>query len=481
MGKVTGFKEFERQVAGSEDPRERLKHYGEFRLPLSDSELHQQGARCMDCGIPFCQSETGCPIDNLIPEWNDLVFQDRWRDALTRLHETNNFPEFTGRVCPAPCEGACVLGINRDPVAIKELECAIVDRGFAEGWIVPTPPTNRTGHHVAVVGSGPAGLAAAQQLNRFGHRVTVYEREDRVGGLLTYGIPTMKLDKAVVERRVDLMRAEGIRFVTDVEVGKDISFEQLRAEHHAVLLALGSTRPRDLNVPGRSLSGIHFAMDFLRAHTKSWLASRLEDGAYISAAGRRVLVIGGGDTGTDCIATSLRHGCASLENFEIMSRPPDTRGPANPWPSWPLVFRRDYGHREAQAQHGEDPRRFAVSVTAFEGDAAGQVCAVQTVRVERTTSGFEPIVGSEERLETDFVLLAMGFVGPEADFAASSGVSLDARGNIASTQSPYATSLPDVFSAGDCRRGQSLVVWAIDEGRRAALDVDNFLMGETAP
>lgn len=481
MGKVTGFKEYSRRTAETEPARERLDHYREFRLPMQTDALYEQAARCMDCGIPFCQSETGCPIDNLIPEWNDLVFQDRWQDALARLHETNNFPEFTGRVCPAPCEGACVLGINSEPVAIKELECAIVDRGFEEGWISPKPPGTRTGYKVAIIGSGPAGLAAAQQLNRLGHRVTVFEREDRIGGLLMYGIPTMKLDKALVERRVDLMRAEGIEFVTNTELGNDVSLDQLRQEYQATVLAVGSTRPRDLPVPGRELQGIHFAMEFLRAHTKSWLDSELADGAYISAKGRKVLVIGGGDTGTDCIATSLRHGCASVENLEIMPKPPTQRSADNPWPQWPHIFRRDYGHHEAAARQGKDPRRYSVSVTGFESDNEGRVKGVQTIEVRRSKSGFEKVEGSEALIEADLVLLAMGFVGPETDFTNPEQIVMDPRGNFACTESDYATSLAGVFAAGDCRRGQSLVVWAIDEGRRAARAVDNYLMDEGAP
>ncbi|MBT8470114.1 MAG: glutamate synthase subunit beta, partial [Deltaproteobacteria bacterium] len=382
MGKPTGFKEFPRETIPYSDPLERISGWDEFTVDVPEEQLRTQGARCMDCGVPFCQSATGCPIDNLIPEWNDLVYHGRWRDALDRLHKTNNFPEFTGRVCPAPCEGACVLGIADPAVTIKNIESAIVDKGFAEGWIHPEPPKERTGKKVAIIGSGPAGLTAAQQLNRVGHTVTVYERDDRIGGLLTYGIPNMKLDKGIVDRRIDLIREEGVEFETNAHVGVNKDVEKIRSNNDAVILACGATRPRDLPIPGRKLLGIHFAMDFLLKNTKSLMDSKLEDGAYISAEGKRVIVIGGGDTGTDCIGTSMRHGCTSLVNFELLPRPPQQRADDNPWPEWPVIFRVDYGHQEAAAKFGNDPREFRVLSKRFLDDGKGNVAGVETVRVE---------------------------------------------------------------------------------------------------
>ncbi|MCB1743843.1 MAG: glutamate synthase subunit beta, partial [Gammaproteobacteria bacterium] len=440
--------------------------------------------RCMDCGVPFCQSNDGCPIYNLIPEWNDLVYRDHWRDALDRLHKTNNFPEFTGRVCPAPCEGACVLGITDPPVTIKNIEMAIIDRGFAEGWVVARPPAERTGKTVAIVGSGPAGLSAAAQLNQAGHEVTVYERDDRIGGLLMYGIPNMKLDKTtVVDRRIDLLRAEGIRFVTNANVGDgsngSIDVNRLRENNDALLLATGATVPRDLPIPGRELDGVHFAMEFLRANTRSLLDSNLSDGKYISAKDKHVIVIGGGDTGADCIGTSLRHGCKSVTNFELFPRPPAERGANNPWPTWPVIFRTDYAHQEAAAVQGDDPRVYCISTTEFVADEQGRVKALKTVDVAFKDGRFENVAGSERTWPADLVLLSMGFLGPEHAVSDPLGIDYDERSNYKAVYGRYDTNQAKVFAAGDCRRGQSLVVRAINEGREAAREIDRYLMGST--
>ncbi|HJP38102.1 MAG: glutamate synthase subunit beta [Gammaproteobacteria bacterium] len=484
MGKPTGFKEFPRRVVGYREVNERLEDYAEVYAQAKAEHLETQGSRCMDCGVPFCQSGTGCPVDNLIPEWNDLVFKNRWRDALDCLHKTNNFPEFTGRACPAPCEGSCVLGINELPVTIKNIEHAIIDRGFQEGWIKADMPPTRNGKKVAIVGSGPAGLAAAEQLNKTGYAVTVFERADRIGGLLMYGIPNMKLDKnGVVNRRINLLREAGIRFEINAEVGNNIDPQQLLADSDALLLATGATVPRDLSIPGRQLNGIHFAMDFLTAHTKSLLDSNLADGQYISAEGKRVIVIGGGDTGTDCIATSVRHGCCEMINLELLEQPPQERAEKNPWPEWPLIMRTDYGHDEATARFGADPRQFAVLSKEYIDDGRGNVCGLRVVdiawvlrdgRMEMTEIG-----GTERVLAADLVLLAMGFLGPEAIIAEALGVELDNRSNYRAEHGPFATSIPGVYAAGDCRRGQSLIVWAINEGRGAARAIDVFLSGST--
>jgi NAD(P)H-dependent glutamate synthase small subunit len=489
MGKPTGFKEFPRKAVPYRDPMQRLADYGEiFTLPPED-HLKTQGARCMDCGVPFCQSDSGCPIDNLIPEWNDLVYRGRWREALDRLHKTNNFPEFTGRACPAPCEGACVLGITDPAVTIKNIENAIIDRGFAEGWVKPEPPPSRTGKKVAVIGSGPAGLAAAAQLNKAGHTVTVYERADRIGGLLMYGIPNMKLDKGVVERRVQLLRDEGITFLTNQDVGNKesenyVDPKKLVADNDAVCLATGATKPNDLPINGRGLDGIHFAMEFLRANTKSLLDSKLEDKQYISAKDKNVIVIGGGDTGTDCIGTSMRHGCKSLVNFELLPQPPKDRAPDNPWPQWPRIHRTDYGHQEVAAKFGADPRTYCVMSKEFVGDENGRVAGIRTVQVEwNKIDGqwkLKELVGTDKFWEADLVLLAMGFKGPEQYATEMLGLEYDPRSNYKAAHGKFVTSVPKVFAAGDCRRGQSLVVWAINEGRGAARAIDEFLMGNTS-
>jgi len=484
MGKPTGFMEYPRKTVPYRDEQQRLDDYAEIYTPPAENRLKRQGARCMDCGVPFCQSDTGCPIDNLIPEWNDLVYRGRWQEALERLHKTNNFPEFTGRVCPAPCEGSCVLGINNPAVTIKNLENAIIDRGFDEGWVQPLQAGERSGKTVAIVGSGPAGLAAAEQLNLAGHQVTVYERADRIGGLLMYGIPNMKLEKQLVDRRVDLMRAAGVEFVTDTDIGKDIPVEQLQKDFAAVLFATGSTTPRDLPVPGRELNGVHFAMDFLTAHTKSLLDSELEDGKYINAAGKRVVVIGGGDTGTDCIATSLRHDCEHMVNLELMPEPPATRADDNPWPEWPLILRTDYGHQESIARFGCDPRDYSIVTKSFVDDGNGNVAGVETMRVEwqKNADGrmeMREVPGSEFVYEADLVLLAMGFVGPETYVSEPLELELDPRGNYKAEHGDYRTSVDGVFAAGDCRRGQSLVVWGINEGRGAARQIDEYLTGSS--
>ena len=492
MGKPTGFLEYEREQPPARSPLERIHDWQEFHLHFIEDKLQIQGARCMDCGVPFCHTGTiingmvsGCPIHNLIPEWNDLVYRGLWYEAYLRLAKTNNFPEFTGRVCPAPCEGACVLGINEPPVTIKSIECAIIDKAFEEGWIVPEPPAKRTGKRVAVVGSGPAGLACADQLNKAGHWVTVFERADRIGGLLMYGIPNMKLDKrAVVQRRIDLMAAEGIEFVTNTEVGKDYPIEKLREEFDAIVLCGGATKPRDLPVEGRELAGIHFAMEFLHANTKSLLDSNHADGNFISAKDKDVIVIGGGDTGTDCVATALRHGCRSLRQFEILPKPPLERPPDNPWPQWPRIYRVDYGQEEAAALYGEDPRIYCISTKRFVGDENGHVKEVHTVRIEWVPGNNgrpvpRDIPGTEKVYPAQLVLLAMGFLGPEDTLLEGLGVERDARSNAKAEYGKFATSVEGVFAAGDMRRGQSLVVWAIAEGRGAARECDRYLMGTT--
>ena len=484
MGKPTGFMEFPRQAAPYRPAKERLLDFNEIYTDHDIQRLSTQSARCMDCGVPFCQSEEGCPIHNLIPEFNDLVFRDEWREALDRLQKTNNFPEFTGRVCPAPCEGSCVLGITDPAVTIKNIEMAIIDRGFEEGWVTPNTPNARTGKTIAVIGSGPAGLAAADQLNRVGHSVTVYERADRVGGLLMYGIPNMKLGKEdVVERRVNLLREAGITFITGTSVGDgsndSVSVTELQQQHDIVLLTTGATVPRDLPIDGREFNGVHFAMDFLSANTNSLLDSDLQDGNHISAKDKDVIVIGGGDTGTDCIGTSLRHGCKSLVNFELFPKPPESRDPNNPWPTWPKIFRVDYGHEEATEVQGEDPRVYSVSSLCFLGNEQGELTGVRTVEVEMKDGKFENVPGSEKDWPADLVFLAMGFLGPEHTASDALGLDYDERSNYKAEYGQYKTNVDNVFVAGDCRRGQSLVVRAINEGREAAREIDRHLMGST--
>ena len=492
MGKPTGFMEYQRELPQDRDPLERVRDWQEFHLHLPEAQLEEQGARCMDCGIPFCHTGTlisgmasGCPVNNLIPEWNDLVYKGLWREALERLLKTNNFPEFTGRVCPAPCEGSCVLGLNEKPVTIKNIECTIIDKAFEEGWMTPRPPEKRTGKKVAVVGSGPSGLACADQLNRAGHWVTVFERSDRIGGLLMYGIPNMKLDKQkVVQRRVDLMAAEGVRFVTGVEIGKDMPATQLRGEFDAIAMCCGATKGRDLNIEGRQLEGIHMAVRFLHLNTKSVLDSNLADGQYLSAKDKHVIVIGGGDTGTDCVGTSMRHGCKSLTQFEIMARPPDTRQPNNPWPEWPKVYLLDYGQQEAKARFGDDPRQYLINTKKFVGDAQGKVKELHTVQVEwaKGDNGRpfpKEIPGTDKVWPADLVLLAMGFLGPEDTILEQLAVERDERSNAKAQYGRFSTNVEGVFAAGDMRRGQSLVVWAINEGRGAARECDRYLMGQT--
>ncbi|KAJ4749574.1 NADH-dependent glutamate synthase [Rhynchospora pubera] len=487
--KKGGFIKYERKGISYRDPQERVHDWKEVAIEnVPGPLLKTQSARCMDCGTPFCHQESsgaGCPLGNKIPEFNELVHQNRWREALDRLLETNNFPEFTGRVCPAPCEGSCVLGIIENPVSIKSIECAIIDKGFAENWIVPRPPLQRTGKKVAIIGSGPAGMAAADQLNKMGHSVTVYERADRVGGLMMYGVPNMKTDKiGVVQRRVDLMAQEGVTFVTNAHIGVDpkYSLETIRADNNAIILACGATKPRDLPIEGRDLKGVHFAMEFLHGNTKSLLDSNLEDGNYINAKGKKVVVIGGGDTGTDCIGTSIRHGCTKVVNLELMSKPPQTRARNNPWPQWPRIFRVDYGHQEAESKFGSDPRTYEVMTKRFIGDENGAVKGLEVVRVQmerdEATGRFFPkeVPGSEEKIEADLVLLAMGFLGPESPVADELGVEKDNRSNYKAQFGRFSTNVEGVFAAGDCRRGQSLVVWAITEGRQAAASVDKFLM-----
>ncbi len=491
MGDPTGFMEHDRELEPDRSPSERIKDWKEFHKHLPEDKLKVQGARCMDCGIPFCQTgemleglTSGCPINNLIPEWNDLVFRGLWREALDRLHKTNNFPEFTGRVCPAPCEGSCVLGINEPAVTIKSIECTIIDKGFEEGWVVPEPPEVRTGKKVAVVGSGPAGLACAAQLNKAGHLVTVYERDDRIGGLLMYGIPNPHLDKDIVDRRVNLLREEGILFVTSTEIGKDILSQQLIDDFDAVVICTGATKPRDLPIEGRELGGIHFAMDFLRSSTKSLLDSNLEDGNYISAKDKNVIVLGGGDTGTDCVATSMRHGCKSMLQFEILPMPPLERAPDNPWPQWPKIYTLSYGQEESMAVFGEDPRKYQVLTTKFVGDDEGNIKELHTVKIEwhqgdNGRPSFKEVPGTEEVWPADLVLLALGFLGPEDTVLDQLNIVRDERSNAKAEYGKYMTSIEGVFAAGDARRGQSLIVWAINEGREAARECDRYLMGST--
>ena len=492
MGKPTGFLEFQRELPKDRPPLERISDWKEFHLHQPSADLKKQGARCMDCGIPFCHTgqlvsgmASGCPIHNLIPEWNDLVYRGLWKEALDRLHKTNNFPEFTGRVCPAPCEGSCVLGMNNPAVTIKNIEVSIIDHGWENGWVTPQPPAKRTGKKVAIVGSGPAGLSAAAQLNKAGHTVTVFERADRPGGLLMYGIPNMKLDKQeVVLRRISLLEAEGVKFVCNTEIGKNYPVEKLKADFDAVILATGATKPRDLTVDGRQLKGVHFAMEFLTANTKN-LLDGAKPGTQITADGKDVVVIGGGDTGTDCVGTSVRHGCKTVVQVEIMAKPPLERAKDNPWPEWPKTLKVDYGQEEAAAKFGEDPRVYLTTATKIEGDEQGNVKAVHTVEVEWTRNDkgqFIPknVPGTEKVLPAQLVLLAMGFLGPEQPLLEQLSIDRDPRSNAKADFEKYTTNVKGVFACGDCRRGQSLVVWAFNEGRGAARECDRFLMGATS-
>ena len=492
MGNPTGFINVGRTLPAERHPGERLIDWLEVSEKMPIAKIEQQASRCMDCGVPFCQSAksefapavAGCPVNNVIPEWNDLIYQGRWKDAVELLHKTNNFPEFTGRVCPAPCEGSCVLGINADPVTIKLHEKSIIDHAFKAGWVVANPPSGRTGKNIAVIGSGPAGLAAAAQLNKAGHMVSVYERADRIGGLLMYGIPNMKLQKELVQRRVDILADEGIVFITNTEVGRDISVEKLEQDFDAVVLCIGATVPRDLPVDGRELKGVHFAMDFLKANTKSLLDSEHKDGHYINAKGKNVVVIGGGDTGTDCIGTSLRHQCKNAIQLEIMPRPPGKRGNDNPWPQWPKRLLVDYGQSEAIEIQGHDPRQYLVMTKKIASDDQGNVKAVHTVHItwQKNDKGQmipQEIAGTEKIIPADIVLIAMGFMGPEGGLVDQFGLEQDNRSNIAAEYDKFATSKPGIFAAGDSRRGQSLIVWAIDEGRRCAREVDSYLMGKS--
>ncbi|MBL9122973.1 MAG: glutamate synthase subunit beta [Planctomycetaceae bacterium] len=484
MGDVRGFMKFSRQSFGKEPVAERLKHYNEFLKVLSPAELQEQGARCMDCGVPFCH--TGCPLGNIIPDWNDLVFRGQWREALDRLHATNNFPEFTGRVCPAPCESACVLGINEDPVAIKQIEMSIADRGFDEGWITAEPPLTRTGKKVAVVGSGPAGLAAAQQLNRAGHEVTVFERANRPGGLLMYGIPDFKLEKSRVWRRVEQMKAEGIEFRTNANIGVNVDAAELQRDYDAIVLCLGSTHPRDLPIPGRQLAGVHFAMEFLPQQNARNQGDEFPPEVSIMATGKDVIIIGGGDTGSDCTGTSNRHGAASVTQFELLPQPADlgyyprrAERPAHtPWPNWPLMLRTSTSHEEGCDRH------WSILTKEFRGDAQGRLESLVTVQVEFVTGAdgrqlLQEVPSTEKIWPCQLVLLAMGFLGPEKTGPVGAfGLELDPRGNI-KCDANYMSTVEGIFAAGDARRGQSLVVWAIHEGREAARAVDKYLMGAT--
>ena len=473
MGKITGFLEFEREKVHKEPVATRLKHWREFEEKTPEDVLRTQGARCMDCGIPFCHK--GCPLGNIIPDWNDLVYRGHWRDAIERLHSTNNFPEFTGRICPAPCEEACVLSINDDPVTIKNIEKHIIDHAFAEGWVTPQVPDRRTGKHVAVVGSGPAGMACAQQLARAGHAVTLFERDDRVGGLLRYGIPDFKMEKWLIDRRTEQMAAEGVTFRTSVRVGVDLTGEDLRREFDAIVLSTGATRPRDLPVPGRELKGIHFAMEFLPQQNKVGAGDSIR--GQILATGKRVVILGGGDTGSDCLGTSNRHGATSVHQFELLPQPPMDR-PQLTWPNWPMILRTSSSHEEGVV------RDWSINTTHFSGDADGNVRKLHGVRLDWVQDNgrpvMKPIAGSEFELDCELVLLALGFLGPESDtVVAQLGCEVTDRGNLKAGPD-YQTTAPGVFACGDARRGQSLVVWAIWEGREAARSVDAYLMGETS-
>ncbi len=483
MGKPTGFMEYQRQSNPAQAPQERIRHFGEFHPRLDREERRRQGARCMECGVPFCQSGSvlngmvsGCPLHNLIPEWNDLIYTGNFGHAVQRLLKTNNFPEFTGRVCPALCEAACTCGLNGEAVTVKENELGAIEDAWEKGLIQPHPPKVRTGKQVAVVGSGPSGLAAADQLNKRGHTVTVFERADRIGGLLMYGIPNMKLEKQIVQRRVDLMAAEGVNFVTGVDVGKDKSAKELLRDFDAVVLCCGAGNPRDLSVPGRDGKDIYFAVDFLKSTTKSLLDSELKDRQYLSAKGRQVVIVGGGDTGNDCVGTCIRHGCKSVVQLEMMPKAPDRRTEQNPWPEWPRVCKTDYGQEEAIAVFGRDPRVYQTTVTECVRDDKGRLTAIKTVKL---TPDLKPVEGSESAMPCDLLLIAAGFLGCQSYVPEAFGAALTPRATVQTEAGRYASSVPKVFTAGDMHRGQSLVVWAIQEGRAAAREVDESLMGYT--
>ena len=492
MGKPTGFLEYDRVNGKAAAPLERIKNFNEFHTPLTEAQQRQQGARCMECGVPFCQSGmmmngmvSGCPLHNLVPEWNDLVYTGNWGQAYNRLKKTNSFPEFTSRVCPAPCEAACTCGLNGDPVSIKENEHAIIEKAYETGAAGPKPPHLRTDKKIAVIGSGPSGLAAADQLNKRGHNVTVFEREDRVGGLLMYGIPNMKLEKQIIDRKINVMKEEGVTFVTGANVGKNYKAAKLLKEFDSVVLACGASNPRDINVPGRDAEGIYFAVDFLKSTTKSLLNSNLEDGNYISAKDKHVIVIGGGDTGNDCVGTSIRHGCASVTQLEMMPKLPEKRTENNSWPEWPRILKTDYGQEEAIAVFGHDPRIYQTTVKEFVKDESGKLVKAILVSLkaeknpETGRMSMVPVEGSEKEVPADLVLIAAGFLGAQSYVADAFGVELNARTNVATEAGKYATNVEKVFTAGDMHRGQSLVVWAIHEGRDVAKEVDKYLMGYT--
>lgn len=489
MGKPTGFMEYKRETGNAASPKERIKNFREFHSPLTEEEQRLQAARCMECGVPFCQSGvelngmgSGCPLHNLIPEWNDLIYRGNIGEAYSRLRKTNNFPEFTARVCPAPCEAACTCGLNGAPVSVKENELYIIEKAYEKGIADAKPVKVRTGKKIAVIGSGPAGLAAADQLNRRGHQVTVFEREDRPGGLLMYGIPNMKLDKHIVERKIEIMKQEGVSFLINTDVGREGKAEQLLEEYDRIILACGSSSPREIKVPGREAEGIYFAVDFLKETTKSLLNSALKDQQYISAEGKRVVVIGGGDTGNDCVATAIRHGAVSVVQLEMLPKPPREREETNPWPEWPKICKTDYGQEEAAFLFGSDPRVYQTTVKEFKKDREGKLCGVKTVRMEAKrdqSTGkmvMTEVAGSEKWIEADLVLIAAGFTGAQQYAADAFGVKLNEKKQVIVRDGGYQTNRSKVFAAGDMRRGQSLVVWAIREGREAARAVDLDLM-----
>lgn len=492
MGKPTGFLEYERVEAKAVAPKERIKNFNEFHTPLSETEQRCQSARCMDCGVPFCQSgmtikgmTSGCPLNNLIPEWNDLVYTGNWEQAYNRLHKTSNFPEFTSRVCPALCEKACTCGLNGDAVCTKENEMAIIEHAYANGLAGPKPPKARTGKRIAVIGSGPSGLAVADQLNQRGHLVTVYERVDRIGGLLRYGIPNMKLEKHIIDRKLNVMKDEGVEFVTEANIGQNIKAKKIMDDYDAVVLAVGASNPRDISAPGRDADGIYFAVDFLTATTKSLLDSDLTDGKYISAKDKNVIVIGGGDTGNDCVGTAIRHGCKSVTQLEMMPKAPDVRSETNPWPQWPLVCKTDYGQEEAIAVFGHDPRIYTTTVKEFKKDKKGKLCKVVTIQLESKVDEatgrrmMVPVEGTEKELPCELVLIAAGFLGTQKYLTDAFGVEVNQRTNIKTDDGRFATNVAGVFACGDCHTGQSLVVKAIRQGRDCAREVDKYLMGYT--